>query len=372
LLTKRIAVRLLLFSDLHLDSLFAWAPRAAARRRRQRLRDVLVRIAELGVSEKVDAVLCGGDLFEQDRVAFDTAEFLRSTFERLDPVRVFVAPGNHDWMGPTGVYARTQWPANVHLFRDRQFTPVELADGLTLWGAAHQASTGTPNLLEGFRVGRSGVNLALFHGSELSSLLRQLDGKQPHAPFSADDIQQAGIDHACLGHYHAPQDAERFTYPGNPDPLSFGESGPRGAVVVTLHADGSITRERHTVAMSKVHDVSIDLTGCTSRQAIRDTVAGALASLQGEARLTIGGELAPDVVFAEHDLDGVADHLEALVVHTGSLRAAYDLDTIEREPTVRGQFVRDVMGAGLPEQETRRVIMTGLRALEGRDDLEVE
>jgi hypothetical protein len=44
---------------------------------------------------------------------------------------------------------------------------------------------------------------------------------------------------------------------------------------------------------------------------------------------------------------------------------------VAREPTVRGQFVRDVLAAGLPSDEQRRVVITGLRALDGRADLEV-
>ncbi len=365
-------MRLLLFSDLHLDSPFVWATPAVARKRRQHLRDVLVRIVRLAVDQQADALLCGGDLFEQDRVAADTGEFLRGTFAGIDPIRVVLAPGNHDWLGSTGLYAQTSWPENVHLFTESRFTPLELGDGVTLWGAAHRTSSGTPDLLEGFRADRGGLNLALFHGSELSGLARQLEGKQPHAPFSSAEIVGAGLSHACLGHYHAPQDADLFTYPGNPDPLSFGETGPRGAVLLAPGADGSMNRARHTVAVSEVHDVTVDLTGCPGRQAVRDMVAAALEGLGGDVRLTVGGDLAPEVVFDRHDLDGLGGQLDGLVVRVASLRPGYDLDAIAREPTVRGQFVRDVQGAAVPDEERRRVIVTGLRALEGREDLEVE
>ena len=44
-------MRVVLFADLHLDTPFVWAGREVARRRRQRLRDVLTRIAELAVEE---------------------------------------------------------------------------------------------------------------------------------------------------------------------------------------------------------------------------------------------------------------------------------------------------------------------------------
>jgi exonuclease SbcD len=55
----------------------------------------------------------------------------------------------------------------------------------------------------------------------------------------------------------------------------------------------------------------------------------------------------------------------------GDLRAAYDLDAIAGEATVRGQFVRDVLDSQLEPSLRQRVLVTGLRALDGRDDLEV-
>ena len=53
------------------------------------------------------------------------------------------------------------------------------------------------------------------------------------------------------------------------------------------------------------------------------------------------------------------------------MHVAYDLEVIAQERTVRGQFVRDVLDFGFSAGEQRRVLVTGLRALDGRDDLEV-
>ena len=93
-------MKIVLFSDLHLDSAFSWMSGApgAARRRRQALRDTLLKIVETTVQVEADALLCGGDLYEGDRFTPDTAAFLKSTFEQLHPIPVFIAPGNHDWV----------------------------------------------------------------------------------------------------------------------------------------------------------------------------------------------------------------------------------------------------------------------------------
>ncbi len=207
-------MKLLLFSDLHLDTPFRWFDPLLARKRRQSLRDTLRKIVSLATELRVDAVLCGGDLYEQECFSSETGEFLRQTFEGLGQTRIYIAPGNHDWLGPASLYRRVRWSANVHVFESDRLAPVTLAEGLTLWGAAHCAPANTRNLLEGFHVDRGGVHLALFHGSELGFFAFQDAGKAAHAPFRAADIERGGLAHAFLGHFHKPCEGDRYTYPG--------------------------------------------------------------------------------------------------------------------------------------------------------------
>ena len=362
--------RILHFADLHLDSVFAWAG-DGANARRENLRRTLRNITDLAKEIESDALLCGGDLYEHDRVTPDTAEFLRTTFAALDPMPVFLAPGNHDWYGPESLYASMKWSPNVHVFREPRFTAAALADGLTLWGAAHQAPANTDNFLDGFKVRGPGKHIALFHGAERSWLTQQGEGKAPHAPFDATDIEMAGFSHAFLGHYHRPRDAERHTYPGNPDPLEFGEDEKRGPVIATIGVDGKISRERRRIAVTETCDIVLNITGCTNRQEARDRLATEVEGMNGFARLTVHGEWAPSMDLSESDLRDNLDRFHAVQIRYGEIHSAYDIDSLSKEQTVLGQFVRDVTNARLLPDEERRVLMTGLRALAGREDLDI-
>jgi DNA repair exonuclease SbcCD nuclease subunit len=259
----------------------------------------------------------------------------------------------------------------VHVFTDERLAPVSLADGLTLWGAAHRAPANTDGFFAGFRPDRGGQHLALAHASERSLLGWQEAGKQPHAPFDARELAEAGIAHAFLGHYHLPRDADRHTYPGNPDPLEFGEEGERGAVIATIGPDGSVTRERRSVAVSRVHDVTVSLDNAAHEDDVRDAVTAALAGLDGCVRVTLEGEVGPAVRVDPREIGRLAEHLDGLVVRVGQLSVAYDLEAIRAEQTVRGQFARDAAETIEDPEQRRRVLLTGLRALEGRADLEV-
>jgi DNA repair protein SbcD/Mre11 len=367
-------MRFLVFADLHLDAPFRWASPDLARSRRRALRTTLTRIRDLVESERVDAVLCGGDLYEHDRFSPDTVQFLGDVFAGLHPCPVFLSPGNHDWYGEQSLYRQAPWTPNVRIFTEDRLTPLELADGVTLWGAAHRAPANTDGFLEhGFKVDRSGVNVALFHGSEEGEFRWQEEGKVPHAPFRESQIPESGLEHAFCGHFHTPRDARWHTYPGNPDPLTFGETGERGVVLAEVSADGQVTRARRSVAVSQVRDADVDLTGVTHADEVRERVGAAVAGLSGIVRVTLQGEVDPDLDVRLGDLSTGWDHLEALVPRVGAVTVGYDLSELRAEQSVRGQFVRDVEAdTPLDNDVRRKVLITGLRALAGRkDELEV-
>ncbi len=365
----RVSYRVLHFADLHLDAPFAWAPPEAARLRRRNRRATLGRILELADAERVDAVFCAGDLFEHERIGPDTIEFLRTSFAATDRP-VFLAPGNHDWYSARSPYALVDWSPNVHLFTEARLQAVQLTEWLTLWGAAHRAPANTDGFFTDLRVPGDGIHVALAHASERGALGWQESGKQPHAPFDSAELAASGLDHAFLGHYHLPRDAERYTYPGNPDPLEFGEEGARGVVLATIGTDGQIHRDRREVAVSAVHDIEVSVAGSAHSDQVRERLEEALAPLSGCVRATLIGEVAPSVQVDLRELSRLPDGLDGLVVRS-EVATGYDLEKVAAESTVRGQFLRDA-GAEIDDPALRRrVVLTGLRALEGRTDLEV-
>src|SRR5579871_1954019 len=88
-------LRILAFAGLRLDASFPWAtPEAgqAARAERQLALDAICAIA----ASEADAVLCAGDLYDQERHHPDTGELLRQAFGGLAPLPVVLVPGESD------------------------------------------------------------------------------------------------------------------------------------------------------------------------------------------------------------------------------------------------------------------------------------
>ena len=126
-------MRIIHTSDVHLDASFAGAgmPPDFGNRRRQSLRDVFRDIVARAAAWPADVLLIAGDLFEAERVTRDTVAFLKSEFESLAPIPVFVAPGNHDPYVQSCPYSTDSWPGNVVIFREPTWAEHVIEE--TLW-----------------------------------------------------------------------------------------------------------------------------------------------------------------------------------------------------------------------------------------------
>jgi DNA repair protein SbcD/Mre11 len=371
-------LKLAVVADVHLDRAFTWAGPDVGRRLRQAIRDALQDATRAADEAGVDAFCVAGDLYEDDRYGPDTPEFLLKLFAELSPTPVLLAPGNHDSAGPVSPYRTVKWTQNVHVFSEPELSAYELADGVTVWGAGHDRPAHTRGFFDaGFRVSGGGVHVALFHGAERGSLSFQGQDKQLHAPFDERQIASAGLAHAFVGHYHQPRDTALLTYPGNLERLTFGERGDRGLVLATLSADGSVAAERRVLSRVGMYDVDVNVDGCRTVDEVRDRLMAKLADLpQGgsvrAARVSVSGEVDGDLGITEDDLMTARGDLDALVVREVRLRPADNLDQIAAEPTVRGEFVRMVRAArDLDDADREQVLLAGLRALSGRNDLRV-
>lgn len=367
-------MKLLAFSDVHLDSKFGWATPEVARRQRQRLRDAVTWAFEQARDEGAAAVLIGGDLFEHELVSRDTVDFLRRTFERSG-LPVFAAPGNHDYADTDSPYRRSDWPGNVHIFSETHLTAATLADGVTIWGAAHRKPVDTPGFFEdGFHVdsakGNSpdagnGVHIAVFHGEER---LAAFQGQHRHAPFEGDQIAAAGFDHAVVGHSHTPADRPHWTRLGSLEQLRFNSA--YGSVVVLEVENGLVARRRLEPRPPALHSLTVDLTEVENADGARKRVQETLRGLAGAANVRLIGE--PDNLHLHADDFGAAtfeppEGIDQVLADTSGLTSPYDLEQIEEEPTVRGMFVRNVREADLGRETERIVLLAGLRALDERD-----
>ncbi len=326
------------------------------------------------------AVTIGGDLYEHERAGVDTGRFLADTFASWQPMRVLIAPGNHDALLPGSLYRRVEWSSNVTVFGTNVLDPVELADGVTVWGLAHRepAWQGDP-LAASVATTGSGIHLALFHGAELGS---RPEGKSIHGPFHAERIREAGFAAALCGHYHRRRldQTSGLLYPGTPEPLGFDDQGGRGPVIVEVPERGDVRFIAHDTNRWSAFTVECDVEGCGSEEAVIDLATMHCASTGFDdpertmMRVDLVGTIDPSVSLDAFTVEiAVREQLNLAAVKMRDLTSTFiDLEAALLEESTRGAFVRAVASAAEtadPDEalELDDALRYGLMALSGAE-----
>ena len=232
-------------ADLHLDSPFtglkASAPENVANCLYNATFDAYENIVDLCLSERVDALLIAGDVYDgRDRSLRAQRRFVDG-LERLHRagIRSFVCHGNHDPLD--GWEARLTYPSSCHRF-GAEFQAVPVFEDNPVHAVVHGVSypkrNVTANLVR--RLGR--VESASFNIGLLHANVNNDRRHRAYAPCSLDDLVRTGIDYWALGHVHTRQvlnpGSPTVVYPGNPQGRHPTESGPRGVYLVEVGASG--------------------------------------------------------------------------------------------------------------------------------------
>ena len=175
-------------ADFHMDSAFGALTAFQAAGRRRESRELGFRLANYVNQHKVGLVLLAGDLFDSGGAFRETGEQLAEALGQMN-ARVFISPGNHDWVGPGSPWLTLNWPENVHVFREAQLTAVDLPEwNLTVHGASFTGPERTESFLAGFTLPENGrVHIGLFHG--------EIDPPEPrYGPIRREEIAASGLD----------------------------------------------------------------------------------------------------------------------------------------------------------------------------------
>ena len=275
-------MRLLHTSDWHLGRSLH---RADLRAAQETFLDHLVAVAR---SEKVDAVLVAGDVYDRAIPPVDAVQLCEDALHRLRDTgaRVVLISGNHDSARRLGFGGKLFDVAGVHL-RTRAAdvaSPVMLTDRhgeVAVYGIPYLEPAALRNELpEAASDGHAGVlkyavssiaadadargvgrRVVVSHswvtGGSVCASERDISlggaGLVPSALFD-------GFSYVALGHLHGRQElADNIKYSGSPLPYSFSEAGHRkGSWLVELDAAGTVAAE---LVPAPVHRRLSSLTG---------------------------------------------------------------------------------------------------------------
>ena len=287
-------------ADLHIDSpleslgakdpeiakLFARAGRAA----------VEALISETLASEARFLVI-SGDIFDGDWRDVSTGHFFVRQLGELHRrgVPVFIVKGNHDAEGV--ITGNLTYPSSAHIFSSLRAETRFLEDlRVALHGRSFTHKRPAEDFVTTYPARREGwLNIGVLHTG-----LDGVRGHNPYAPCTIADLARHGYDYWALGHIHAAEIVACDPYvvfPGNLQGRSPRETGPKGAMRVTVEDGRVVAVEPLILDAARWAHESVDMSGVADEAEAQDRIAKAISSAHAGAdgrplalRISLTGE----------------------------------------------------------------------------------
>lgn len=286
-------------ADLHIGSPLAGLglkDAAVAERFAAAGRRALDALIDETIASNAAFLLIAGDIFDGDWKDVTTGLFFVRALGRLarEGIETFIVKGNHD---AENLMSRSlPYPEHVRIFgaEAAQSFPLD-AFRVMVHGRSFASRKVSDDFVASYPVRReSWLNIGVLH-----TALDGTRGHESYAPCSIESLRRFNYDYWALGHIHAGEIVCRepwIVYPGNLQGRSVRETGPKGAVRVSVE-DGRIC-DVVPVELDRArwaHE-KIDVTGCADDTEVLARIEAQIAQIQSAAggrplalRITLSG-----------------------------------------------------------------------------------
>ena len=372
--------RILHAADVHLDSplqkLDAYDD-APVEQIRGASRRALENLTDLAIERQVDLVVVAGDLYDGDWPDQNTGLFFVKQASRLvrENIPVVVIRGNHDAANKmTSSLPMPKNPDGSQIMLDENRVDLREFDaiGVAVHGRSYRKRAETGDMAGEYPAPLGGrFNLGLLHTG-----LSGLEGHDPYAPCTPQQLADKEYDYWALGHIHLRGEhqvdgAAPVVFSGNIQGRHIRESGPKGCVIVDVDSRGRCERSFEPLDVVRWQTCCLDASNLSHPDELMDGFEAWLKEAQDEVgdrllvtRVEVTGDsalhakLMRSQVALESSLRAIAINqgggqvwLERLKVRTSPLSIAAD-----ESPSAKSFAAEDCMTTDAPLESIHRVV----------------
>lgn len=355
-------------ADIHLGLQFkGYLSPEKAIERREELWATFQRIVKYTRVNEMDFLFIAGDLFEEEYFTLGDMKRIRDILKTARDVNIVIIAGNHDFLDNKSLYGKVEWSENVTIFNGAKIQRKVFSDlDTVIYGYSWDKMSIKEGLsLEDFETNNEDYkNILLLHGD--------IGRESKYLPLDIKDLESLNMDYIALGHIHKPEKIRKnIAYSGCPEPLDFGEIGPRGFM------KGSISKA----------ETSVDFVPFSKREYSREVIyidetMGYLDIVEkfkaidktkrkkDFLRININGYHDKDINLKHLYLDLKEDffHLEIIDESIPD----YDLEGMEVDykDNIIGQFINAMKTKDIEDKKVKDALYYGLEALlKGKIDI---
>lgn len=349
-------------ADLHLGA--SMRTHLSMERAAQRKEELLQTFGEMNSyaqSHGIEVILIAGDLLDTEYADAKTRNVVLDIIASHPEIQYYYLCGNHD---ENSLLLSASLPQNLHTF-GTNWTSYNL-NGAILTGAV--LGENNRELFAKLDLDPQEFNIVMLHGAETHGT----DYTTPDT-VNFDALKNKNIDYLALGHIHTfrtGQLDERgvYAYSGCLEGRGFDECGEKGFVELDLEPDGMKLRFV-PAGKRRLHEITVDISDCRTYQDIKSLVDNSLGSLPASdfVRVIFVGEYDQDTHKYLNLATLDAQNKFFYFAYKDKTTPRLDLDQLENDISLAGEFVRKVRESNLPREQQDKVILLGLKTLNGEE-----
>lgn len=356
-------IKILQTGDLHFDTPFKDLSKSLSLISKEELLEVFTKIIDICIFEDVKVLLLTGDIFDNLTVDKKTLIFLKSQLERINNIKVFISPGNHDPYNDTSFYRLIDWPSNVYIFKSEIENYLIEELNLVVWGAAFNEKYIKKSILKDINIIENYINIMTIHGD-----ISNVDGGNDYNPMTLRDIENSNLDYIGIGHRHSFSGIKKekntfYAYAGCPQGRGFDELGDKGVIIGEV-SKGYVDLDFRKTSKRNYYHVEVDITGTLGYEEIKNKVLSEIKKEDRENnfyKIDLKGEIESYLNINEKIiLEKLKDEFYFLKLKDKT-EVKLDLDKILKDYSIKGVYARKLLEKQTQKEEDEEIIKMALK-----------
>lgn len=356
-------VKILQAGDLHFDTPFKDLNKNIALISKEELLEVFSKIIDMAMENSVDILLLTGDIFDNLTVNKKTLLFIKNQLERINNIRVFISPGNHDPYNEKSFYKMINWPDNVYIFKGSlEYVVIEELKTV-VFGAAFNEHHIRKSMIKDIKAKEYYINIMTIHGD-----ISNIDEGNDYNPITLNDIGRSGLDYIAIGHRHnfsgiLRENNTYYAYAGCPQGRGFDELDNKGIIIGEI-AKGAVDLKFVRTSKRNYYVKEIDISNSVSYEEVKFKI---ISSINEEDRknnlykIILKGEVESYINLKEEViLDKIKDDFYFVKV-IDKTEVKLDFDEISKDYSIKGVYAKKLLEKMEDEDANQELLKMALK-----------
>ena len=353
-------------SDLHLDS--KMETNLDKEKARQRKNEILLsfqRMIDFANENDVKIIIIAGDLFDKNKVSVKAKNIVKDVILAHPNIDFIYLKGNHDEES----FIIDEIPENLKMFNGNNWENYRY-ENIVISGIEF-GEKDNYEIYKTLMLNQNDFNIVVLHGQEAN----YVDKKDKTEIINLKELKNKNIDYLALGHIHKYKVEKldsrgSYCYSGCLEGRGFDECGDKGFVLLNIE-NNKIDTKFIKNSIRNLEEIEIDITDTLTTTEVKMKIDVKIKNISREnlIKIVLTGKVD---INSERDIDYLLkkynDEFYFIKIYDKTTLKINYMD-YENDASLKGEFIRMVLNEKLTEEEKKQIIMTGIRALSGEEDL---